>query len=44
MFKSWYSVLGTETMHFLLTKVLPVVVITVVWVLWSSMDATGEDR
>lgn len=44
MLRSWYMVLGREMMHFLATKVLPVVVVTVTRDFWSSMDATGEDR
>lgn len=43
-FRDLYMALGRETMHFLAVNLFPVVVMTVVCVLWFSMDATGSDR
>ena len=44
MCSSLYMVLGMERMHFLAMNDFPVVVVTLVWVWWSRIDATGEDR
>lgn len=43
-FRDLYMALGREMMHFFAVNLLPVVVMTVVCVLWFSMDATGSDR
>lgn len=44
MFSSLYMVLGIERMHFLAVNDFPVVVVTLVCVWWSRIEATGEDR